>query len=347
MDQQVPPQVTFTNFHAWCRYVCESTGYIDAYKQFWQACKNGYYTKEDLWNSEMPKLVSDIYKAPDTSNLSTYDAILVDEGQDYHILWWQTLRKAVVQGGEMLLVADKTQNVYGTAQAWTNESMRDCGFSGAWNNLTNSYRLPASIIPILENFCERFPYDVGDEVDIPPRQQSTQTYLLDKFRWVQVSIGRSAVDVCIKEVERLYNDPAIPTVHFLSGEKIGIPVVREFRQRGADIFDTHSGDWKEKRKNKVNFHPGRADILATTLHSFKGWETSHLVVHVERTENPKDRAVFYTALSRLNKHPSGAALTVVSSCPKLEEFGRKHFRDFEPLNLDTFKFDIEVDAIPF
>ena len=38
--------------------------------------------------------------------------------------WWQTLRKAVVEGGEMLLVVDKTQNVTEKSQNWTEERMR-------------------------------------------------------------------------------------------------------------------------------------------------------------------------------------------------------------------------------
>ena len=342
MSQQIPPHITFTNFHAWCKYVCEVTGHMSDYRQLWN------YSDEERLVHRTAELVSKIYgKLSNTSILPIYDAILVDEGQDYQIHWWQALRKAHVQGGEMLLVTDKTQNVYGTAQAWTDEAMIGCGFRGAWNNLTSSYRLPDSMIPILEDFAEQYLIPHGGEVNIPPRRQFAQADLFNKFRWVQGPLGKSVVDICIEEVERLYSDPAIPTVHFLSEEKIGTSVVREFRRRGANIFDTHSGNWKEKRNNKVNFHPRCADILATTLHSFKGWETSHLVVHVERIENSKDRAAFYTALSRLNNHPNGAVLTVVSSCPKLQEFGRKHFPDPTSLNLDSFNLDIAVDAIPF
>ena len=339
LPQGASGKISFQHFHRWCRSVCENTESMDAYNQLWENNKDGHYTKKEIWDVEMPKLVSDIYESPNTSNLPTYDAILVDEGQDYLIFWWQTLRKAVVQGGEMLLVADKTQNIHETAQAWTEVAMSGCGFVGPWRELQKSYRLPARIIPILEDFCKRFPYDVGDGgMNIPPLPPP-QSNQLDKFRWVQVSYGAAVSDVCIKEVERLYNNPAIPTVYFLSGTNIGIEVVEEFQKRGADVLDTHSKNWQQSRKKKVNLYPGYAEICATTLQSFKGWEASHIVIHVEKIESFRDRAIFYTALSRLNKHPNGAVLTVVSSCSELEVFGRKHF--------DTDAEHDYQDDIPF
>ena len=70
-------------------------------------------------------------------------------------------------------------------------------------------------------------------------------------------------------------------------------------------------------------------------------------MHVEKIESLTDRAVFYTALSRLKKHSNGVVLTVVSSCTELEGFGRKHFPNFDSPNLEISDFDIKVDPIPF
>ncbi len=241
VEKFIPPEVaqriTFINFHAWCRDVCRQTGNRRRYDQLWDSKDQGIYTEDAVFGSTedavfgflIPQLVSDIYQT-DSQSLPYYDAILVDEGQDFHINWWQTLRQAIVEGGEMLLVADMTQNVHGTAQAWTDKAMLDCGFSGDWGKLKKSYRLPNSIIPILYDFLTRFPCDGED--DLP--EVSGQTNLFDKFRWVQVSWGPSVVDTCIGEIERFYNTPDIPTVYFLSGRKIGMHVVSGLKQ----------GDWK-------------------------------------------------------------------------------------------------------
>ena len=284
MPQEVSHRIIFDYFHSWCRYVCEETGHKTNYGGLW-----AQYNKQEIWDYRMPKLVSDLYEAPNTPNLPTYDAILVDEGHDFTIFWWQTLRKAVKQGGEMLLVADKTQNIHGTAQAWTDETMKDCGFSGDWMRLRNSYRLPAGIIPILEDFLIKFPYDT--EIDIPPPKAPEDTDLFDKFRWVQVPPGQLPVDACIEEVERLHNDPDIPSVTFLSEQHTGTPLVNEFKQRGKDIFSTHSKNWEVSRTAKLNLRPGCAEIVATTVDSFKGWETPHLIVYVNRINSDRDRSL--------------------------------------------------------
>ena len=78
---------------------------------------------------------------------------------------------------------------------------------------------------------------------------------------------------------------------------------------------------------KLAFFLGDAKIKATTLHSFKGWESRHLVLYVSRITSPGDRALFYTAITRLKKHPNGSMLTVVSACsdPDLYNFGARHF----------------------
>ena len=325
VSQQISRQIIFTNFHAWCKGVCEDSGLMDAYNKLWED-----YTKKVVWEQGMAELVSEIYDNPSDSFIPpTYDAILVDEGQDYRVPWWQTLRKAIVKDGEMLLVADMTQNIHGTAQAWTEETMLglSCGFTGPWMTLSErSYRLPASLIPVLEEFVRQFPYD--GEKDIPDHRQFNQADALHKYRWLQVSSWEAVVDACVKEIECLWNDPDISTVYFLSEKELGMKVVNKFEQKEVNILSTHSDDWQRSRSQKVGFHPGCAEICATTPHSFKGWEACHIVVHVERIWYSIDRALFYTALSRLNEDPNGSALTVVSSCPDLENFGRNNFPDF-------------------
>ncbi|MYC78353.1 hypothetical protein F4X10_21535 [Candidatus Poribacteria bacterium] len=321
----IPLKITFMHFHLWCRSVCEATESMNRYDQLW----NDYPNKQEVWNYGMGELVSRLYDE-DIPNLPTYDAILLDEGHDFRIDWWITLKKAITQGGEALFVCDKTQNIHGTAQAWTEQEMRGCGFTGAWMELRKSYRLTNNIIPILKNFYNQFPYEVGHEgPDIPEQDPSYGTEVWDNLRWVQVHPGRSPIDACIKEIERLHDDPAIPFVNFLSGKKIGIPIVGEFKRRDKNIFSTHHEDWRISREAKLNLSPGCAEIVATTVHSFKGWETPYLIVHVEQIRSLEDRAAFYTALSRLKRNNNGAVLTVVSSCPELEQFGRENFRDFK------------------
>jgi hypothetical protein len=109
--------------------------------------------RQVLLDDEIPALASEAVEQPGAAK---YDAILVDEGQDLRPHWWSALRKALVPGGEMMLVADATQDVYGTAKAWTDEVMQGAGFRGGWAQLDVSYRLPPTALEMARDFAQRF-----------------------------------------------------------------------------------------------------------------------------------------------------------------------------------------------
>lgn len=271
-----------------------------------------------------------------------YDAILVDEGQDYLPIWWQTLRKALKADGEMLLVADKTQNIYGTAQAWTEDTMKGAGFSGDWMRLKTSYRIPPKLEPILINFandflipkirhCQGIDVDINDVIDIPDVEQFSFEDINVELNWIHVPNPTIAIDICFEAVHQymlnLPKDTAIADIVFLAQtNENGLTFVNKCKQKEININHTFGED--DQRK-KLAFFLDHSTIKATTLHSFKGWEGRLLVLHVNNITSDKDCALFYTALTRLKKHPYGSKLTVVSSSTELQDFGYKNFSIFE------------------
>ncbi len=350
--QIIKQHVEFRHFHGWCKRICRLVGRENDYFQLW-----GQFPEEAVLNEHIAKLVLGIYENPSVADvLPIYDAILVDEGQDYNKNWWQTLRAAVEPEphGEMLLVADKTQNIYGTDVTWLDEPLLGTRLSSRWFNLETSYRLPSEIVPILEDFAENFLQPSGVEVDIP-KQVGLNFNSPIELRWVQVSSDNSIPEICFEEVrwqmKCLGNDTAIPDIIFLSqNNEIGFAFVETCKQHMGDptsraakepllhtfvledeetnTFDQGNRDFRknqESRRRKLAFFLGGAKIKATTLHSFKGWEGRHLVLYVSRIASAEDRALFYTALTRLKKHPNGSMLTVVSSCPELYNFGERNF----------------------
>ena len=340
-------QVEFRHFHGWCKRICTLAGHENDYSQLWKRSPEEAEA-EAVLDEHMAKLVLQIYADPSViDSLPFYDAILVDEGQDYNKEWWQTLRAAVEPDGEMLLVADKTQNIYGKDLTWLDGSLRGTGISSNWYNLETSYRLPLEIVPILEDFSENFLIPSGVEVDIPENEQ-TQLDLNPpaQLRWVQVSSETSIAEICFEEarwqMKCLGSDTAIPDIIFLtSTNNTGLMFVEKCEQRKVRVLYTFGQEDQEphgfaqgdgnlrkhenSRRKKLAFFLGDAKIKATTLHSFKGWEGMHLVLYVSRIASAEDRALFYTALTRLKKHPNGSMLTIVSSCPQLYNFGKGNF----------------------
>ena len=343
--QVIRQQVEFRHFHGWCKRICTLAGYGNEYFRLWTQFS---FSEEEVLDEHMAKLVLRIYEDPSViDSLPFYNAILVDEGQDYNEDWWQTLRAAVEPDGEMLLVADKTQKIYEKNLTWLDGSLRGTGISSSWYNLETSYRLPSEIVPILKDFAKYFLIPSGVEVDIPEDEQTELDFNpLAQLRWVQVSSETSIAEICFEEarwqMKCLGSDTAIPDIVFLtSTNNMGLMFVEKCEQRKVRVLYTFGQEDQEphgfaqgnrnlrkhenSRRKKLAFFLGDARIKATTLHSFKGWEGRHLVLYVSRIASAEDRALFYTALTRLKKHPNGSILTVVSSCPELYNFGKGNF----------------------
>ena len=315
----VAENVDFLHFHAWCKRVCVVAGHSVSYDNLW-----ANRIADDVLERDMAELVGEIYdRLSSDAVLPHYDAILVDEGQDFRPFWWQTLRKAVASDGEKLLVADKTQDIYGKANAWTDEAMIGAGFRGEWLELKESYRLPPAMLPILEAYADEFLSDM--EVDIPTIYQPTLNSPAE-LRWLQIGPDQ-ALRHCVEEMRRqmirLRSDTAIPDVVFLSSGEIGRALVDEFERMGARILHTFDVDGKESRRQKLAFFQGSSKVKATTIHSFKGWEGRHLIIYADCYSQHRNPALLYTALTRLKAHSGGSALTVVSDCPDLRNFGSK------------------------
>ena len=323
--EPVRRRVDFLNFHHWCRRVCEEAGLSDDYRELWRKSP-----REEVFNRLLPEMVQRVYSSGGLpGDFCRYDAILVDEGQDFSLLWWETLRLALQPGGEMLLVADKTQNIYGRAGAWTDEAMRGAGFSGPWYNLDVVYRMPSEMMPILDRYAGEFM--VGEEVDVPSQMSLSGRV---EFRWLQMDPGGNAGQVCSREALRqMKGVPAgtpYPDIVFITQHgEAGRGFARALEQRDVNLLHTFGEDKQESRRQKLAFRQRSPKLKATTLHSFKGWEARRLVIYVDSIGRPEDRALLYTALTRLKQDDGGSSLTVVSTCPELQEFGKTWPEYFE------------------
>ena len=334
---QIRRSVVFLNFHQWCKRICR-IGAPDSYRQIWRDHFSGstssYQDDPQAALGKLPDLVQSLYR-DGTAELPTYDAILVDEGQDFDPEWWQTLRLALNPGGEMVLVADKTQDIYGTASDWTDETMRRCNFRGPWLELSGSYRLPEPAIRLVRRFGET--YLIG-ELDLPKvlagRQDQQRSIFQTELgvdecnlRWVHVPNSESAAQACFDELNRLMGalpqEAAVADLTFIcSSNELGRDVVQRLEDQGVRVRHTFDKDGPASRRQKRALFQGDARVKATTIHSYKGWEGKLLVVFVESVDSPRDKALLYTAMTRLRKDQQQSSLTVVSTCGDLRDFGQ-------------------------
>jgi len=309
--------ITWLNFHFWCKRTCEENDAVEKYNALWLN-KN----PEEVLRDSLPRLVINVLE--NAKDPAKYDAVLVDEGQDFYPEWWDALRKVCKSTGEMLLVADVTQDIYGTVSAWTDEAMTGAGFSGKWADLDVSYRMPNLALEHAVMFAQK--YLPESTRILPKRDQMSLGLEPCDLRWVQVA-REDVVSACCDEVLRLFStdehqDYSISDVTFLCDRRaIGYEVVKRLGQKGIRCVHTYDSDDQESRRQKVGFYMGDARVKATTLHSFKGWESRTLVIYTGERVTPQSLSLIYTGLTRIKRHINGSSLTVVSSSETLREYG--------------------------
>ncbi len=325
-------QVTWLNIHTWMKRSAHECGYGKQYGALWKkhferipSDEEGSAPTNEVQDMLEQKISELLREALTAENGAThYDAILVDEGQDFRPEWWQRLRSVLHPGGEMLLVSDATQDIYGQAASWTEEVMKGAGFVGPWYELGTSYRLPTQLAHEATRFARQFlpeslviaPVPVQTELGIEPCE----------LRWVQTDAARD--DQTLEEVLRLYkkdDDANRPTIADLTilvdSERTGKELVRRLNSLGIRTIHTFGDTNEEARRKKVYFFMGDARVKVTTLHSFKGWESSTIVLSIGRASDVGALSCVYTAMTRLLRTPRGSHLSVVCSAPELAEYG--------------------------
>ena len=105
-------------------------------------------------------------------------------------------------------------------------------------------------------------------------------------------------------------------------QRVGAEVVRLLREKNIRTVTTFDDRGVESKRNKMGFWMGDARVKVTTLHSFKGWESRLLVVHITRAFTADARALIYAGLTRLKRSVQGSHLTVVCTAPELSKFGQ-------------------------
>lgn len=328
-------KVTWIHFHQWCKRTCYELGEKDAYKEFWSKRLGGGEFDESegsevddaVFDQELGEFVAKIIDKH-SADVKQYDAILVDEGQDFLPEWWSVLRKVKKPEGEMLLVADASQDIYEKARSWTDDAMTGAGFSGMPFQLSGSYRLPTQFLPLLRNFADRFlPTDLAD---IPEVTQETFLGELEGPccpRWVNVEL-QSQMKVCLDEILKLISQrdgeiiPVPDVTVLVSSAKAGFWLSKELGKKNIKTIDTFARGWKDEKRKKVAFYKGDARVKLTTVHSFKGIESRAMVISLGK-RGSADMALAYTAMTRLKRseeHDRGSYLTVVSSHPDFNQF---------------------------
>ena len=116
---------------------------------------------------------------------NNFDAVLIDEGQDFKEEWFKFIRLFLTENQEALIAIDEKQNVYGR------EKMKLKGVgSGKWGILKKGYRLNNLHSKIANDFSKRFLINgenLENDIELhDEKQQSLPIDLDPKAFWKNV-----------------------------------------------------------------------------------------------------------------------------------------------------------------
>jgi len=316
--------IEMTHFHLWCKDVCHES-YEDKAITLYRNLFENQTSTERVLAQELPTLANQLIEERGTR---LFDAILIDEGQDYLPLWLKVLCKACKPDGEILFISDDTQNVYGTAQSRNEDNMNEAGIGVRPSELKQTYRLGPVTAELARSFAQTF---LPKERCDPPKHTQHSLFVgKEILKWVQCNL-ETGPELCADEMRLLMEqtgqhslanaDITLLTEDMKSGNSITEMLKKKYR------INTRNTYGKDHRRKKMAFFMGDAAIKATTVHSFKGWESRLIVVYVNNDSSEEALATIYTGLTRLKQDPEGSWMTVVCSCPNLKNFG-KSFPEF-------------------
>jgi hypothetical protein len=310
-------RISFTSLHALCARAVENSSL---------AGFESIATTLPGLADRFEQLVDEAIDAYSRGHGRTFDAVLVDEGQDFTLKWWNFLRQHVCKpGGEMLLVADPTQDVYGQ-KTWTDEKrMLGAGFSGQWTQVDGSYRLPPDLIPKVARFASEHVQGARVEPVVPDDHPQANGYQRTVCRWVNAAGQRSVGEQLGLEVVALLRDnPDLApsdVVVLAQTHEDGLEAMAVLERHGTETQHIFARDERERRERKMQFFAHAPGVKGCTVQSFKGWEARAVVLNVSPSQRSHQLA--YVGLTRVkgDARHRAAFVTVVNSDRQLEHFG--------------------------
>jgi hypothetical protein len=273
-----------------------------------------------------------------------FDAIYIDEGQDFDAEQIKALRRFLSPDGELVLFADGRQDVHGKFRLWKRLPVP---FKG-WRQLNgSSQRLPDFVARWLNFVAEES--SVGDASDSPLMPKGELLPSMDQVQrvplwWADFESEVEAVEAVPFAIRLILEQ--FPSAHpsdivvLTHRRDVGLRIVgcfvRDFGQNsvkhvfGDNLAREQFGkDDHIVRKQKVAFHQADGRFKACTIHSFKGWEAEHVVLlwtpisAKGEEERARVASLFYTGASRCRK-----SMIILNVSPEYVQLRDGSWNDF-------------------
>lgn len=284
--------------------------YITNYHQFFKTQANNYnleITGLSCWQDTA-------FFSSVSNNIIKYDAILIDEIQDYQQEWIDIVTKYFSHADtEFVVFGDEKQNIYDRVLDENNEPVVRT-IPGNWNkSLNTSHRFSSQIgniamkfqkelfgtkyTPDDLNFLSQFDYD-RRVIEYHYFHLHSTGFIIEKIFSILIRHAIHSSDTCIlsARVEILRElDHTIRTIKHEETE-----TTFESLEDYTNLKNNKDKIEDIRRMKKNHFWMKTGTMKLSTIHSFKGWEidTLFLIIENEPDQDFTNREMIYTALTR-------------------------------------------------
>ncbi len=316
---------TFNYFHGFCK------DKLNEFKRNWPksperidyACQEDfnkaleYFFKITVTNTVIEAIRGERYQK--------YDAILIDEGQDYHFEWYHLLNNYFLNSrDEVMIVCDKRQNIFDRELDWLDKRVTKEGldkFKEPYIDLTETFRLPNRVAVMSNDFS----LDFGLNLELKVSRIDDNPPLLHSQHIVWLNINEAEwLNFIYNAFLRLKKErySASDMVILLPNHKLGKVAIDFFREKQVEVNHVFEEDAEARyHPHKKAFWMGDGRLKMSTIHSFKGWELLNIILFIP-TKAPETNkrldALIYTALTRTREN-----LIILNANKRYNNFGEK------------------------
>lgn len=305
--------LTITYFHGFCKDILNEFG------EEWPISDG---KDENVFREAAPnKVIETINK----NNYEKYDAILIDEGQDFYIEWYKMLCHFLTSRDEFVVVCDKKQNIYGRETEWLDKRRGGVEKFGDWIELKKIIRLPEQVAKISTDFCEKF--NLNQDIKIGKIEKlNLFNQFQDNVIWWNVNRGNwlnkvnEAYEIIKKQATHKHPSD---TVILLPDKYFGSECIKYFETEKKLLVNHvfEDDDNKKYHKHKKAFWMGDGRLKMSTIHSFKGWEVPNVIVVIPSVIRGNEQLydnIIYTAMTRAKEN-----LVIINTNERYWEFGKR------------------------
>lgn len=276
------------------------------------------------------------------AKLKKYDAIFIDEVQDYLTPWLRLLYKYFLkENGEFVVFGDPKQNVY-KREPGTTGDIRLEFISGRWNHeLDRSIRfLNPALANLAMAFQQRF-YGISETINISNEisTHADMQFNLMMYHCVKLSLSydemsRHVFKICKHFIDSNNLDienvvilsakiSILQQIDYLYRQDTGNATTVTFVSKEREMHIVNDKDLKRLEKVAKNrFTMMTHNLKLSTIYSFKGWEAK-TVICIIQNDSPE---VVYTGITRAKEN-----IFVIN-------IGKNDYDDFFSSTLQTVDF---------